>query len=248
MMDRRQLPDRSWAEINLDHIAWNARRIRKTVQRSCEVMGVVKADAYGHGVGQVVPVLLENGINRLAVSMLDEAIQLRQAGIGVPLLVLSYTDPRRAPEILRHHITQTVYSRDLAQALSDTAVRLDCDVRIHVKIDTGMGRIGFLAGCEAIKDIIWIRQLPRVTIEGLFTHFASADETDDQYTQIQFERFMNISRELDRTGQAIPLKHVCNSAAIMRFPAMHLDMVRPGLILYGMVAAGHDLEIQRHHG
>lgn len=230
--------NRSWAEINLDHIAWNARRIRKSVHRSCEVMGVVKADAYGHGVDQVVPVLLANGINRLAVSMLDEAIQLRQSGVTAPILVLSYTDPRRAGEILANKITQTVYSRDLAQALSDAAVSLSCDARIHIKVDTGMGRVGFLAGYGAVKDINWIRSLPRIVIEGLYTHFASADEDDAAYTWQQFELFTAIGRELDRIGLAIPLKHVCNSAATMRFPNMHLDMVRPGLILYGMTPPG----------
>lgn len=230
--------NRSWAEINLDHIAWNTRRIRKSVRRSTEIMGVVKADAYGHGVDQVVPVLLQNGVSRLAVSMLDEAIQLRQSGIDVPILVLSYTDPRRAPEILANKITQTVYSRDLAQALSDAAVNLDCDARIHIKVDTGMGRVGFPGGYGAIKDITWIRELPRMVIEGLYTHFATADEDDNAYIWQQFEMFTAIGRELDRIGLSIPIKHVCNSAATMRFPAMHLDLVRPGLILYGMVPPG----------
>jgi alanine racemase len=230
--------NRSWAEINLDHIAWNTRRIRQMVKRSCEIMGVVKADAYGHGVDQVVPVLLRHGVSRLAVSMLDEAIQLRQTGIDVPILVLSYTDPRRAPEILKHKITQTVYSRDLAQALSDAAIGLACDARIHIKVDTGMGRVGFLAGYGAVKDITWIRELPHMVIEGLYSHFATADEEDPAYTWQQFELFMSISHELDRIGLPIPIKHVCNSAATMRFPAMHLDMVRPGLILYGMIPPG----------
>lgn len=236
-MDHAYL-NRSWAEINLDHIAWNVRRIRQSVRRSCEIMGVVKADAYGHGVDQVVPVMLANGVSRLAVSMLDEAIQLRQAGIEVPILVLSYTDTRRAPEILANRITQTVYSRDLAQALSDTAVAMNCDARIHIKVDTGMGRVGFLGGYGAVKDIDWIRQLPGIVIEGLYTHFATADEEDTTYTWQQFELFMSISRELDRIGLSIPIKHVCNSAATMRFPGMHLDLVRPGLILYGMIPPG----------
>ena len=230
--------NRSWAEVDLDSIAWNTQRIRRSVRRSCEIMGVVKADAYGHGVDQVVPVLIANGVSRLAVSMLDEAIQLRQSGIDVPILVLSYTDPRRAPEILLHRITQTVYSRDLALALSDAAVRLDCDARIHIKVDTGMGRVGFLGGYEAVKDITWIHALPRLVIEGLYTHFSTADEADATFVWQQFEQFMSVSRELDRIGLAIPIKHACNSAATMRFPAMHLDLVRPGLILYGMLPQG----------
>ncbi|MDD4744286.1 MAG: alanine racemase [Eubacteriales bacterium] len=234
----RDLLTRSWAEVDLDQVAANARLIRGKVHRSCDVMGVVKADAYGHGVFPIAQVLLQNGVSRLAVSMLDEAIELRRAGVTVPILVLSYTDPRRASEILAHQVTQTVYSRDLAQALSSAAQALDTEARIHIKVDTGMGRVGFLAGYQAVKEIDWIRTLPRIVVEGLYTHFASADEADDSYTWQQFEQFMSISRELDRIGLPIPLKHVCNSAATMRFPAMHLDMVRPGLILYGMVPPG----------
>jgi alanine racemase len=237
-MTHHEYLNRSWAEINLDHIAWNVRRIRRSVHRSAEVMAVVKADAYGHGVEQTIPVMLENGVTRLAVSMLDEAVQLRQAGVGVPILVLSYTDSGRAPEILSNQITQTVYSRDLAQALSDAAVQLNCDARIHIKVDTGMGRVGFLAGYGAVKDITWIGRLPRIIIEGIYTHFATADEEDTTFVFEQFEQFNAICRELERIGIQIPIKHVCNSAATMRFPAMHLDLVRPGLILFGMVPTG----------
>lgn len=235
---QRDFLTRSWAEVDLDRIAANVRLLRSKVHRSCEIMGVVKADAYGHGVFPLVPVLLANGVSRLAVSMLDEAIELRQAGVTVPILVLSYTDPRRAREILANRITQTVYSAELAQALSDAAVALDCEARIHIKVDTGMGRVGYLAGYQAVKEISRIRSLPRLVVEGLYTHFASADEPDDAFTWQQFEQFMGICRELDRIGLPIPLKHVCNSAATMRFPAMYLDLVRPGLILFGMVPPG----------
>lgn len=237
-MSTDYLPNRSWAEVDLDQIAANVKLIRRHVRRSAEIMGVVKADSYGHGVERVVPVLLASGVSRLAVSMLDEAIQLRSRGIEVPILILGYTDPRRAAEIITHRLTQTVYSLDLARALSAAAVSLGQDARIHIKVDTGMGRVGFMAGYEAIKAITEIAHLPRMIIEGLYTHFATADERDDQYTWQQFEQFMGISRELDRIGLNIPLKHVCNSAATMRFPAMHLDLVRPGLILYGMTPPG----------
>lgn len=229
------LPNRSWAEVNLDAIAANVQTIRRHTRRTAEIMGVVKADAYGHGVEKVVPVLLAAGVSRLAVSMLDEAVQLRQRGVKVPILILGYSDPRRATEIIAYRLTQTVFSRDLAEALSAAAVALGQDARIHIKVDTGMGRVGFMAGYEAIKAITWIRTLPRIVIEGLYTHFATADEPDTHYTQNQFEQFMGISQELNRIGLSIPIKHVCNSAATMRFPAMHLDMVRPGLILYGMI-------------
>lgn len=237
-IENNEVLNRTWAEVNLDQIASNVRLIRRSVHRSCEIMGVVKADAYGHGVQQAAPVMLASGVSRLAVSLLDEAIELRQAGISVPILVLGFTDPRRAREILVHRITQTVYSHDLAQALSDAAVAMDCDARIHIKVDTGMGRVGFLAGYQAVKEITLIRALPGIIIEGMYTHFATADEEDTRFTWQQFEQFMSISDELNRIGLSIPIKHVCNSAATMRFPAMHLDMVRPGLILYGMTPPG----------
>jgi alanine racemase len=232
------LLNRSWAEVDLDAIAANARSIRTFVRRGAEVMGVVKADAYGHGVDEVVPVLLANGVSRLAVSMLDEAIQLRSKGVEAPILVLGYTDPRRADEILRYRVTQTVFSLDLAQALSDAAVRQDSEVRVHVKVDTGMGRLGFQAGFDAVKSVLAISALPHMVVEGMYTHFASADEEDASFTQTQFERFRGIGTELGRIGIHIPIQHMCNSAALARFPSMHLDLVRPGLALYGLAPKG----------
>lgn len=226
--------NRSWAEIDLDAIAHNVREIRRVIGRRPEIMGVVKADAYGHGVMEVARTLIHNGVTWLAVSMLDEAIQLRKQGIGVPILVLSYTDPIRAEEIIVHDVTQTVFSHDLARALSDAAVKLGRNVKIHVKIDTGMTRVGFMPGYSAVKNVVEISSLPGVIIEGLFTHFASADEKDKSYTRMQFERFMSICSELGRIGVHIPVKHACNSAGIIEFPEMHMDVVRAGIILYGL--------------
>ncbi len=226
--------NRAWAEISLDNIAHNIREIRRITGKSAEIMGVVKADAYGHGVMEVAKTLLENGASRFAVSMLDEAIQLRRAGIEVPILILGYTDPRRANEIIQNDVTQSVFSHDLAQALSDEAVRQGKKVKIHIKIDTGMSRIGFLPGYNAVKNVVEISRLPNIIIEGLFTHFATADEKNREYTNTQFERFMSICCELQRIGIHIPVKHCANSAAIIEYPEMHLDMVRPGIILYGM--------------
>jgi alanine racemase len=226
--------NRSWAEVDLDAIAHNAREIRRITNKKAEIMCAVKADAYGHGVLEVSRTLLNNGVTRLAVSMLDEAIQLRNNGISVPILILSYTDPIRAEEIILNDVTQTVFSHDLAIALSNAAVKLKKNIKIHIKIDTGMTRVGFSAGYNAIKNVMEISKLPGIIIEGLFTHFASADETDKSYTFMQFERFMNICSELNRIGLFIPIKHVANSAAIIEFPEMHLDMVRPGIIAYGL--------------
>lgn len=226
--------NRAWAEVNLDNIAHNVREIRRITDKRAEIMGIVKADAYGHGVSAVAKTLLKNGVTYLAVSMLDEAIQLRNEGIDVPILILSYTDPARADEIIFYDVTQAVFSHDLAEALSSAAIKLNRNAKIHIKIDTGMGRVGFLPGYSAVKDVMQIAKLPGIIIEGLFTHFASADETDKTYTQIQFEKFMSICTELNRIGIYIPIKHVSNSAGIMQYPNMHLDMVRPGIILYGM--------------
>ncbi|MDQ2085614.1 alanine racemase [Herbivorax sp. ANBcel31] len=226
--------NRAWAEVNLDNIAHNVQEIKRITDKKAEILGVVKADAYGHGVMEAARVLLENGVSRLAVSMLDEAIQLRENGIEVPILVLSYTDPERAEEIIKYNVTQTVFSHDLAEGLSKAAQRLDKNVKIHIKIDTGMTRVGFMPGYSAVKNVISISKLPRIIIEGLYTHFASADESDKSYTNMQFEKFTSIINELNRVGVYIPVKHVCNSAGIVEFPHMHLNMVRPGIALYGL--------------
>jgi len=136
--------------------------------------------------------------------MLDEAIQLRQNGIKVPILILSYTDPVRAEEIVLNDVTQTVFSHDLAEALSEAAVKHHRNVKIHIKIDTGMTRVGFMPGYSAVKNVVQISKLPGIIIEGLFTHFASADEADKSYTYMQFERFMSIVGELNRIGCIFP--------------------------------------------
>ncbi|PYG88197.1 alanine racemase [Ruminiclostridium sufflavum DSM 19573] len=226
--------NRAWAEINLDNIAHNIREVRRITNKNAEIMGVVKADAYGHGVMEVTRTLLENGVTRLAVSMLDEAIQLRRDGISVPILILGYTDPSRANEIIENDVTQSCYSYELAQALSDEAVKQGRKVKIHIKIDTGMSRVGFLPGYSAVKNVVEISRLPNLIIEGLFTHFATADEKNREFTLTQFERFMSIYNELQRIGIHIPVKHCANSAGVIEYPEMHLDMVRPGIILYGM--------------
>ncbi len=226
--------NRAWAEIDLDAIAHNVREIKELIGKRTEMMGVVKADAYGHGVLEVVRTLLDNGVTQLAVSMLDEAIQIRKMGICVPILILSYTDPVRADEIVLNDVTQTVFSHDLAQALSAAAVKLGKNAKVHVKVDTGMTRVGFMPGYSAVKNIMEIGKLPGLIIEGLFTHFASADEYEKDYTELQFERFMSVCSELGRAGIHIPVKHACNSAGIIQYPEMHLDLVRPGVILYGL--------------
>lgn len=224
---------RTWAEINLDNIGHNARLIRSMVPQTAEVMGVVKADAYGHGVFEVVNTLLLNGVTRLAVSMLDEAIQLRQMGVRVPILILSDPEPERIDELIKYGITQTILSDDFAVDLSKRAVSRGKKVSVHIAVDTGMGRIG-LPWESAVSQIERLSKLEGLYIEGIFTHFACSDEEIESYTRLQFSRFKKVCDEVEAMGIRIPVKHCANSAAILRFPEMSMDMVRAGIILYGL--------------
>jgi alanine racemase len=232
---------RAWAEISLDNIAHNVKEIRRLVGKRTEIMGVVKADAYGHGVLETVSTMIENGVSRLAVSMLDEAIQLRKIGIDIPILVLSHTSPKRVDELIKYHITQTVYSHELAKAMSDEAVRQNTKVCVHIKIDTGMTRVGFQPGYSAVKDVVEIQNLPGIIVEGIFTHFATADERDKSYTLHQMELYETIVSELNRIGIIIPIRHVSNSASILQYPEYTMDLVRAGIILYGIYPS-HDVD------
>ncbi len=231
-------PNRSWAEINLDILAENMREIRRVTKRSAKIMAVVKADAYGHGAIETARVLLENGADKLAVSMLDEAIELRQNGITAPILILGHTDPRRISQLIENDIEQAVYSLEYAKAISKKAIILERTARIHIKYDTGMNRLGFLEGESSVEAILAIAELPGIEIEGMFSHFAMSDTDDDEYTMKQFESFTKMAEELEKRGLVIPTKHICNSAGILRFPQMHMDMVRSGLITYGMMPKG----------
>lgn len=231
---------RAWAEVNLDAIEHNVREIKKLLKPETRLMGVVKADAYGHGFAETAETILESGADELAVACIDEAIQLRESGFTVPVLILGNASSNIAADLIKYDIMPCVFCREFAADLSKEAVRQGKDAKIHIKVDTGMSRIGFLFDdCEtdkaqAVDDILWISKLPNIKIEGIFTHFAAADESDPSYTYMQFNRFCELTGRLEKLGVHIPTKHVCNSAAIMQFPEMHLDMVRAGVIMYGM--------------
>lgn len=227
---------RAWAEIDLDAIANNVRAVRKVTSPHAKLIGVVKADAYGHGAVQVAECLIENGADMLAVSQIDEALQLRLSGVECPILILSDAEPERAEELIKYSITQTVFAPEMAASISKAAVKTGRKAIVHVKIDSGMGRVGFRAEePETVKKIIDIARLPNIEIEGIFTHFAVSDEAGGgKYTQKQFGAFMSVCEALKREGLDIPVRHAANSAAILRFPEMHLDAVRAGIILYGM--------------
>jgi alanine racemase len=221
-----------WAEVDMDKLAHNMREIRR-IAKSKEIMAVVKADAYGHGALDVAPVLLENGADRLAVAVLSEAIELRRGGIECPIMILGFTPPNLIDEILRHNIEQTVYSYELAKELSKMAQKKNKIVKIHIKVDTGMGRIGYLPNEESIREIYKISKLPNLILEGLFSHFSSADDENKDYTKIQIERYNWFYEKLKEKGVHFNVRHAANSAAIIDLPENHYELVRPGIILYG---------------
>lgn len=220
-------------EINLDNLIYNMKSIKNAVKKDTLIMAVVKANAYGHGSIAASKVFLENGADILGVSKLSEAIELRKAGIKEPILILNYTPSSQFEKLLEYDLTQNIYSYEEAEKLSQIACKMGKIANIHIKIDTGLGRVGFLANDKSIGEIKKINNLKNIKIEGVFTHFASADEKDKSYTRNQYEKFKRTIDQLESQGVNIKIKHVANSAAIIDFPEYELNMVRPGIILYG---------------
>ncbi|MFB0534032.1 MAG: alanine racemase [Anaerolineae bacterium] len=223
----------TWVEVDLDAIAHNARGLKERVGEETELMAVVKANAYGHGAVPVARTALENGASRLAVNRALEGVELRQAAITAPILILGYSLPSQAETIVRWNLTPTVTTVEGALALSAMSDRQGKVTPIHVKVDTGMGRFGLLPD-EVVAFVRRISELPGLKLEGLFTHFAVADLADKTYTRRQFGLYMQVVEQLEDAGFAIPLKHAANSAATLDLPEMHLDMVRCGIALYGL--------------
>lgn len=223
----------AWAEISLDNLAYNIRGLRKNVKEDTLITAIVKANAYGHGSTKAAGVFLNNGADRLAVATLSEAIELRKANIKAPILILGYTPQCQYPLVLKWDITQTIYDYKSAKILSEWAVQTNKTGIIHIKIDTGLGRIGLLPNKETIDNIINISKLPNLKIEGVYTHFAKADEKNKDYTVTQYTRFIDIIDKLEKEGIRIPIKHASNSAAIIDLPEYNLNMVRAGIMLYG---------------
>ena len=206
-------------------------------------MGVVKADAYGHGAVAVARRMAVCGVDYFAVSNLDEAIELRRADIVQPILILSYTPPCEAARLAEYHVTQTVVSKEHGEALAAAAEQAGVEVSVHIKVDTGMSRVGFVChdiaeAAATAGEIAAVSRLGGLKAEGIFTHFASADEQeDDGFTREQFARFTAVLDAAEAHGVSFALRHCCNSAALVRYPEMHLDMVRPGIIQYGYYPA-----------
>ena len=232
---------RTWAEIDLDALSDNFRKIRAVVRPDCNVMGIVKADGYGHGAVACAKMLKEEGASWFGVSNIEEAIQLRQAGIVEPILILSYTPVEETVRLSGYCLTQAVVNAEYGRDLNARAEQEGVTVRVHLKVDTGMSRVGFVyrdaeQDEKTLADMAEVARLPHLCAEGIFTHFAVSDEPDgEEFTRLQFARFTEAIEKLKERGVTFALRHCCNSAATLRFPEMHLDMVRPGLILYGLM-------------
>ncbi|MDR7856571.1 alanine racemase [Tissierella sp.] len=222
-----------WVEIDLDNLAHNIREVRKHTREDSLVTAVVKANGYGHGSVEISRTFLDNGADRLAVALLSEAIELRKGNIKEPILILGYTPTVQYEKVLENNIIQTIYNYEDAKALSRKAVELNKKATIHIKIDSGMGRIGLLPTEESIEEVINISELPNIYIEGIFTHFAKADEIDKSHVRGQYEKYTDFVNAIEKRGLIIPIKHVSNSASIIDLPDFNLNMVRGGIMIYG---------------
>ena len=232
---------RTWAEVNLDALAHNYERIRRHVGEKTKLLGVIKADAYGHGAVPVAKELEALGASYLAVSNIDECEEVRRGGVTLPVLMLGFTPADQAERILELDMTQAVQSLDIAKAFSAAAVKCGKKMKVHIKLDTGMGRLGFLCDeehfDESLQDILAALELPGLDVEGVFTHFCVADEEGEEnvaFTRTQHERFLRMIDAAEaRSGFHFRLRHCCNAGGIVCYPEWAGDMVRCGIILYG---------------
>ncbi len=224
----------AWAEIDLEALMNNVREIRRVTNPRAQVMAVVKANGYGHGLEPVSRTALRGGAAWLGVALLQEAILLREKGFGAPIVVLGYTPEKDAEEVVAWGISQTIFTWEGGLALAAAGRHLGKKARVHIKVDTGMGRLGFLVGRETAETIWRLSRLPELEIEGIYTHFATADESDKGYAEEQFIRFQWLLKQLAARGVYIRWRHCANSAAILDLPYTHLDLVRPGIALYGL--------------
>lgn len=222
----------TWAEVSLDAIAHNAGLFRKRMSEDCLLMAVVKADGYGHGALEAARAAVAAGAGYLGVAFVDEALRLREAGVEMPILVLGYTPGHAIEAAVRHRIAFAVSSRDTWEQAAAVSEKLGGQARIHLKVDTGMSRLGFAP--DEVLPLYRICANAHVMIEGIFTHFADADNPDPTFTRRQYGEFVALTERLAASGIRIPLRHCCNSAAAMKFPEMHMDMVRIGIAMYGL--------------
>lgn len=230
-----------WAEVDLDALAFNIRQIREKTGPNERLCAVIKANAYGHGALVCAQTLLDNGADQFAVAVLNEAMELREAFPEQDILVLGNIPYGTEEESISAGLQHTVTSVEKARLLSEAAGRLGTTVRIHIKVDSGMTRLGFLPDDEGVQEVIEISKLPNIELEGIFTHFARADEVDKYWADRQYSNYCWFVDQLEQAGISFKLKHVSNSAAIMEMPQTYNDMARPGIILYGIYPSGEVL-------
>ncbi len=247
-----ELPPLTWVEIDLGALAHNMRELRRIKSDSAAIMAVVKADGYGHGAVPVSKVALANGAEYLAVARIGEVVQLRNAGIHAPLLLFGFCHPRYVGYLAENDARASVNSMESARLLSKEAGRLGVKLKVHAKVDTGMGRLGLVCYGSAdelevheainrvVTSILEIASLPNLELEGIYTHFANADTTDKEDTRRQFQLFMDILEKLKKQSLEVSMRHAANSAATIEMPETHLDLVRPGIALYGLRPSQED--------
>lgn len=224
---------RSYAKIDLDAISHNINEVKKRIGHGVKIMAVIKADGYGHG-ATVLGDFLKNEVDYYGVATIEEAMELREYGIKVPILILGYTSPSQYLTLVENDITQTVYNIEMAKEMSNAGEKCKKQAKIHIAVDTGMTRIGFQPNEDGALAVKEIAAFPSLTIEGLFTHFACADEKDKSYSELQIDRYDKFVELLEEKDINIPIKHMCNSAGIMEFDHHRFDMVRSGIITYGL--------------
>jgi len=223
----------TWIEIDLDNVAHNIRVIREKVGKDTKILAVIKADAYGHGAVEISKTLVRNSVDMLGVAYLGEAIELRENGINIPILILNPFLPEQVDDINKYSLEITICNFNTARELSKTAKRNHCNIKVHMEVDTGMGG----AGVHPDKTLSFIKDLlllENITLEGIFTHFHSSEVQDKTHTHKQNKTFKTVLKQLEDEGIHVPLKHAANSAAILDMPNTYFNMIRPGLILYGI--------------
>ena len=239
---------RTWAEIDTSALIHNFNVIKNSAANS-RLMCVVKADAYGHETEIVLPALINAGADCFAVSNIDEALELRSQGVDFPILILGYTPPEAAKKLYENNIIQTVYDKDYGQKLSQYATQTGVKVKVHIKLDTGMGRIGFDCRTESLEGIAQIEKilsLDGLIFEGIFTHFSAADRSGDnegEYTALQYSRFVKAVELIKSKCDTIKTVHCCNSAGLLYEKDKHSSLCRPGIILYGL-SPDKDMEFE----
>ena len=230
---------RLWTEINLDNLIYNFKSVKSCLLSDTKICCVVKANAYGHHAPRVARALAEAGADWFAVSNIEEALQLRNEGIELPIIILGYTPVECAPVLAQHDVSQCVYSNEYASELSAHAVNSGCVVKVHIKVDTGMGRIGYQCddNMSVVEDIATSCMLEGILPEGIFTHFAVSDcgESGMEFTHTQYKKFRETVDALEKKGITFQYKHCANSAAALDYPEFQMDMVRLGIILYGLM-------------